>query len=183
MSVLRGSYSLDNHYHHRSRHRRSFSASFHEARGSPSTPARRGAGPSPPTSTTARALRCALNVRVGGSCGSDTLHFPRLCLDRAVGARDGRTVWEGAAAGAGGVEYRARPAGAGGDVVGSQTWSKMMIFRDFSQKSSEMIEKISRNFLLQFRCCFDILFELLQYVKLLCSSTPGGHLVDGVPPD
>ena len=73
--------------------------------------------------------------------------------------------------------------GAGDDGLGVQTWSKMMFFRDFSQKSSDMIEKPLTNFAVHLRYCFDILFDTLQYVELLCSSTPGGHQVDGVPPD
>ena len=58
-----------------------------------------------------------------------------------------------------------------------------MIFRDFSQKSSKMIEKLSRNFAVQFRRYFEIILDILRYVQLLCSSTPGEHQVDGVPPD
>ena len=69
------------------------------------------------------------------------------------------------------------------EPFGSCKMFKIAIFKFFSQKPSEMLRNLSNNFPIQFRRCFNVFFEKLKHAKLLCSSTPGGHQVDGVPPD
>ena len=70
------------------------------------------------------------------------------------------------------------------------TWCPPGVLEQRSSTYCKMAKNISKqylkciaNFLVQFKCHYDVLFEIFNHATLLSSSTPGGHQVDGVPPE